>query len=347
MRIKIANRFIGKNEPVFIIAEAGVNHNGDINLAKKLVDAAKKTGVDAIKFQTFKSEDVVTKFAGMASYQEKNIGKRESQQEMLKKLELTYDAFVELKEYCDKKNIIFLSTPHTEDAADFLEDLVPAYKISSPDSANPPFLKKVAKKGKPIILSTGMSTMEEVKEALEIIYKEGNKQVILLHCTSNYPCPLEEVNLRAMQTMQKEFDCLIGYSDHTMSITVPIVAVSLGAVLIEKHFTLDKKLPGPDHKASLELDELKRMVEEIRKIDTILGSSEKIPTESEKEIMKVIRKSIVAKRDINVGDIIEREMVIIKRPGIGIEPKFMNTVLGKKAKKTIKKDEIIDWNKLM
>jgi len=345
--IKIGDRLIGINQPVFIIAEAGVNHNGDIKLARKLVDVAKDAGADAIKFITYKSEDVVTKSAEMASYQEKNIGKRETQQEMLKKLELDYEAFVELKNYCDKKNIIFLSTPHTEDAAEFLEDLVPAYKISSPDLINLPFLKSVAKKGKPIILSTGMSTMQEIKEALETIHKEGNKQVILLHCTSNYPCALEEVNLRAMQNMKKEFDCLIGYSDHTMGTIVPIAAVSLGAVIIEKHFTLDKSLPGPDHEASLEPEALKKMVEKIRKVEMMLGSFEKVPTESEKEIMKLIRKSIVAKRDIKNGETIEKEMLVIKRPGTGIEPKFIDETLGKKAKKAIGKDEIIKWDDII
>jgi len=345
--IKIGDRLIGINQPVFIIAEAGVNHNGDIKLARKLVDVAKDAGADAIKFITYKSEDVVTKSAEMASYQEKNIGKRETQQEMLKKLELDYEAFVELKNYCDKKNIIFLSTPHTEDAAEFLEDLVPAYKISSPDLINLPFLKSVAKKGKPIILSTGMSIMQEIKEALETIHKEGNKQVILLHCTSNYPCALEEVNLRAMQNMKKEFDCLIGYSDHTMGTIVPIAAVSLGAVIIEKHFTLDKSLPGPDHEASLEPEALKKMVEKIRKVEMMLGSFEKVPTESEKEIMKLIRKSIVAKRDIKNGETIEKEMLVIKRPGTGIEPKFIDETLGKKAKKAIGKDEIIKWDDII
>ena len=346
-KIKIADRIVGAGEPCFIIAEAGVNHNGDIGLAKKLIDAAKTAGVDAVKFQTFRTEDIVSKTTSVATYQEKNIGTSESQQEMLKKLELSYDDFVELKKYCDEKGIIFLSTPHTEDAIDFLENLIPAYKTGSGDLINLPFLKKVAKKGKPIILSTGMSTMQEVEEALEAIYEEGNNQVIVLHCTTDYPCPFEDANLRVMQAMKEKFNCLVGYSDHTLGVTVPIIAVSLGAAVIEKHFTTDKNLYGPDHKASLEPNELKKMVEEIRKTETALGSSDKTPTGPEKEIMKVIRKSIVAKRDIKAGDIIEREMLTIKRPGTGIEPKFIGRVLGKKTKKPIKKDEIIGWDKLI
>ncbi|MBS3121391.1 N-acetylneuraminate synthase [Candidatus Woesearchaeota archaeon] len=339
--IKIGDKLIGKDQPCFIIAEAGVNHNGNIEIAKRLIDAAIEAKADAVKFQTFKSENLVTQKADMASYQEKNIGKIETQFEMLKKLEMKYSDFERLKKYCDDKGIIFLSTPHTEDASEALVDLVPAFKLGSGDLNNLPFLKKIAKYEKPIILPTGMSTMNEVKEALKTIYKEGNKQVIALHCTTNYPCPYEEVNLKAMQAMQNELDCLVGYSDHTLGIIVPVMAVTSGAVLIEKHFTLDKNMEGPDHKASLNAKELKEMVQQIRIAEKSFGSNVKEPTKSELSIMKVVRKSIVAKIDIKKGSVITEYMLIIKRPGTGIEPKYINTIVGKTAKKDITKDKLI------
>lgn len=330
----------------FIIAEAGVNHNGDIRLAKKLVDKAKTSGVDAIKFQTFKTENLVVKKAEMASYQKKNIGKKKSQLEMLKKLELTYKDFRELKKYCDKKRIIFLSTPHTEDAIDFLKPLVPIYKIGAGDLTNLPFLEKIAKKGKPIILSTGMATLNEIREAVETIKKQKNNKLILLHCTTNYPCPSEEVNLRVIQTLKKNFNLPVGYSDHTLGIIVPIMAVAMGAKVLEKHFTLDKNLLGPDHKASLEPEELKEMVEAIRKTEIALGTGVKKSNKSEEKIKKIIRKSIIAKIDIPKRTKITKNMLIIKRPGIGIEPKYLNKVIGKRAKKNIKKDSLIKFQDL-
>lgn len=345
-KIRIANKMVGDSPPCFIIAEVGVNHNGKLSLAKKLVDVAVDAKADAVKFQTFKAEDVVTKNAPMAKYQEKNIGKKESQQEMLKKLELKNKDFIELKDYCDEKKIIFLSTPHSEDAIDFLDPLVPAHKIGSGDLTNFPLLEKVAKKGKPVILGTGMSTLDEVKAALDVIYEQGNKTVIALHCTTNYPCPLEEVNLRAMLTMMEKLDCLVGYSDHTPGITVPIMAAALGAAVIEKHFTLDQSLPGPDHKSSLTPGELREMVKKIREVETILGEKEKKPTKSEMGIRKVARKSIIAMKDIHKGTKITKDMIIIKRPGTGIEPKFLNSVVGKKAEESIKKNEMISWENL-
>lgn len=342
--MKIKNYEIGEKNPCFIIAEAGVNHSGDISLAKKLVDVAVDAGSDAVKFQTFKSEGVVTKQAGTADYARKNIGKNIKQIDLIKKYELKYNDFKILKGYCDKKNIIFLSTPHSFDAIDFLEHLVPAYKFGSGDLTNIPTLKYAAKKGKPMILGTGMSTLDEIKTAIKAIKREGNNNIIALHCTTNYPCSFEEVNLNAMLTMKEKLDCLVGYSDHTLGITVPMIAVALGAVLIEKHFTIDRKLPGPDHKASLEPNELKEMIEEIRNIEKIFGSFEKKPTKSEEEIMKIVRKSLVAKKDIEKGSIIKKEMIDIKRPGSGIKPSEINQILGKKAKKRILKDEIIQKN---
>lgn len=342
----INNKLIGEGKPIFIIAEAGVNHNGKLELAKKLVDAAKNSEADAVKFQTFKAEGVVTENATRASYQIRNLGGTETQQGMLKKYELRYDDFIELKKYCDKKKIIFLSTPHSEDAIDFLEPLVPAYKIGSGDLTNFPFLEIVAKKGKPILLGTGMSTLKEVRDALNFIYKQGNEKVIVLHCTTQYPCPLEEVNLRAMLTMKEKLNCLVGYSDHTLGITVPIMAASLGAVVIEKHFTLDKSLPGPDHRASLEPEEFEGMVRKIREVGIALGKKEKKPTNSEKKIMELVRKSIVAKRNIKKWMKIKEDMLTIKRPGTGIEPKFLKKVIGKIAKENIRKDELIDFKKI-
>jgi N-acetylneuraminate synthase/N,N'-diacetyllegionaminate synthase len=367
MKIKIGDKIIGKNEPVFIIAEAGVNHNGNFDLAKKLIDIAKNSNADAVKFQTFKAEELITINTEMVKYQRKNVATKEKQQQMLKKLELDYDDFKELKKYCDRKNIIFLSTPHTEDAIDFLEPLIPAYKIGSGDLTNIPFLKKVAVKGKPIILSTGMATMEEVEDSLKVLYTEGNKQVVILHCTTNYPCPLEEVNLRAMQSMQKELNCLVGYSDHTIGILTSIAAIAMGARIIEKHFTLDKNLPGPDHKASLEPAELKKMIHDIRNVENrfkkgekienilktipniekILGDPNKKPTKSEEKIKKLIRKSIVANVDIPKGTIITKNMLSIKRPGTGIAPKYIDDIIGREVKKNIKQDELISFRQLI
>ena len=368
MRINISNKFIGEEESCFIIAEVGVNHNGSTELAKKLIDAAKDAGADAVKFQTFKAEEVVSKDVPMAKYQKENINKNGLQLEMIKKLELNYKDFIELKEYCDNRDIIFLSTPHCESSVDFLEPLVPAYKVGSGDLTNLPFLEKIAKKCKPIILSTGMGTIKEIREAIKIIRinSKDKLKLILLHCTTNYPCSLEEVNLRAMQTMREEFNCLVGYSDHTLSINVPIIAVILGACIIEKHFTLNKNLPGPDHKASLELKEFKEMVkkiknieirlkdgeslvkilEEIPYVEKILGKDIKKPTTEEEKIKPLVRKSIIAKVDIPKNTIITSNMLIIKRPGTGIKPKHLNKVIGKKAKYNIKKDEIITWDKI-
>ena len=338
--IKIGNKIIGHNQPCFVIAEAGINHNGNLQLAKKLIDMAVKAGADAVKFQTFKAENLATKAANMTDYQIKNIGKEKSQLDMLKNLEIAYGNFRVLKDYCDKKDIIFLSTPHSFDAIDFLENLVPAYKFGSGDIANIPALKHAAERGKPIILGTGMSTLDEVKDAVNAIKSKGNEQIVVLHCTTNYPCPFREVNLRSMITMQKELDCIVGYSDHTLGILVPIVATALGATVIEKHFTIDKSLPGPDHKASLEPDELKKMIVEIKKTEKVLGRLDKRPTESEKEIMKFVRKSIIAKKGIEKGSVINEDKIIIKRPGTGLKPSDLDKIIGKKANRRILKDEV-------
>ena len=339
--ISIGKKIIGEQRPCFVIAEAGVNHNGEMALAKQLIDAATKAGADAVKFQTFKTEGVVTKHVKIAAYAQKNLGKAVSQQEMVKKLELSYDDFRALKKYCDSKRIIFLSTPHSFDAIDFLEPLVPAYKFGSGDLTNLPALSYAAKKRKPMLLGTGMATLAEVRTAVRTIRNAGNNKIVAMHCTTNYPCPVHEVNLNAMLTMRHSLNCLVGYSDHTLGIQVPVMAVTLGAVVIEKHFTMDTTLPGPDHKASLEPEELTEMITAIRDVRTILGSYEKKPTASEKRIMGLVRKSIVANQDIKKGTILQEKMLIIKRPGTGLAPEKLGSILGKRTKRSIKKDDVI------
>lgn len=330
----------------FIIAEAGVNHNGSLDLAKKLVDVAKNAGADAVKFQTFTARNLVTQKAGTADYQKKNVGKNGTQFEMLEKLEMSQGDFKELKKYCDKEKIIFLSTPHTEDSVDLLNPLVSLYKISSADITNMPLLEKIAKSKKTIILSTGMADIKEIREAVDVIKNKGNKKIILLHCTTSYPCPENKVNLNAMLTLKEEFGLPVGYSDHTLSIIVPVMAVTLGAEVIEKHFTLDKKFPGPDHKASLEPSELKEMIFKIRKVKDILGDGIKKPTSEEQKIKKIARKSIVARVSIEKGSIIKKEMLTIKRPGTGMSPTYFNKIIGMQAKDDLKEDTLIKFTDL-
>ncbi|MBU2578326.1 N-acetylneuraminate synthase [Patescibacteria group bacterium] len=326
---------------VFIIAEAGVNHSGNIKTAQKLIDAAVEAGADAIKFQTFTAEDLVIKSAKTAEYQKRNTDGCRYQLSMLKKLELSPEDFIRLKKYCDRKNILFLSTPHTERAFNFLDPLVPVHKISSGDLINIPFLKMVAKTYKPILLSTGMATLAEVKSAVDTIIAAGNKKIVILHCTSNYPCPPEEVNLKAMETLRKVFGLSVGYSDHTIGIYVPVMAVAMGATVIEKHFTLDKKLKGPDHKASLDPKEFKEMVRIIRCAEKAFGTGIKKPTIGEKKIKNIVRKSIVANINIPKGTIITRDMLTFKRPGYGLAPSLISNVIGKRTKRLIKKDSFV------
>jgi N-acetylneuraminate synthase/N,N'-diacetyllegionaminate synthase len=342
--IKIDGKTVGKEYPCFIIAEAGVNHNGSLELAKKLIDVAKAAGADAVKFQTFKAENVVIKDAEKAEYQKETTGIGESQYDMIKKLELTEEDFMELTDYAKEKKILFLSSPFDKESVGLLEEItVPAFKVASGEITNFPLLRYIAKKGKPIILSTGMATLGEVEEALNVIRSEGVEDVILLHCVSNYPARIEDVNLRVMETLTQAFKLPVGFSDHTLGITVPIAAVASGACVIEKHFTLDRNLPGPDHKASLEPNELREMVKSIRDVEKALGDGIKQPTTREEEIKKIARRSIVAKMDISEGAIITEEMLDVKRPGMGIEPKYVDMVVGRKAKENIKRDEIITW----
>ena len=333
---------------IFIIAEAGVNHNGNINLAYKMVDEAKKAGVDCIKFQTFKTEKIITKDAKKAEYQEKNTENKEMQYEMLKKLELTYDEFKKLKKYCEEKEIMFLSTPDEEESLNFLIDELnmEIIKIGSGEISNYIYLEKIAQKNKPIILSTGMSTLGEVEKALEIIKKYNNQKITLLHCTTNYPCPIEEVNLSAMLTLKEAFKLDVGYSDHTLGIEIPIAATALGATVIEKHFTLDKNLDGPDHKASLDSLELTKMVEAIRNIEKALGNGIKQPNASENKIKEVVRRKIIIFKNLKKGHILKEEDLIFKRSNNGIEAEFYKIIIGKKIKRDLKEETIISWDDL-
>ncbi len=343
--IKIGNKFIGNENSVFIIAEAGVNHNGDINIAKMLVDKAVFAGVDAIKFQTFKTEKLVTGYANMAEYQKNNIGKVDSQFNMLKKLELSYESFIELQEYCKVKGIMFLSTPFDFESADFLSSIdMEAFKISSGDLTNIPLLQHIARFNKPIILSSGMATLSEIEEALNAIYSLENKEVAVLHCTSNYPASIQSVNLNAINTIKNAFKVVSGYSDHTEGITIPIAAVAMGANVVEKHFTLDKAMEGPDHKASLNPIELKEMVRAIRNVEEALGTGIKRYNSSEIDTIKAARKSIVAARDIKAGECIDLIDLDYKRPGTGLSPKFYTDIIGRKINRNVKMDEQITLN---
>jgi len=339
--------YFDKFQKVFVIAEAGVNHNGDVKKAFEMIEAAVNSGVDAIKFQTFKAEKLVSGIADMASYQKENIGRDISQLQMIRKLELSFDDFVELKAYCDRQGIMFLSTPFDEVSADFLTEMVPMFKIGSGEITNIPFLKRIAQKKKPIILSTGMSSLSEIETALSAMYCEGASDISLLHCTTNYPCPFNEVNLRAMLTIGEAFKLPIGYSDHTLGIEIPVAAVAMGAKIIEKHFTLDRQLPGPDHKASLEPEELTAMVKSIRNVEAALGDGIKRPNPSELETMIAARKSLVASKDLEKDQLLRPEDVCIKRPGNGLQPSLMSIVVGKKLRKCVKKDELFTWEHFM
>ena len=329
----------------FIIAEAGVNHNGNIELAYKLIDAAKKAGVDCIKFQTFKTEKVISKNTEMATYQKENLKNGETQYEMVKKLELSYQNFRDLKDYCQKIEIQFLSTPDEEESLDFLVDELKmnTIKIGSGELTNYPYLKKIALKNRNIIISTGMSNLAEIEKALECIRKYNDKEITVLHCTTNYPCPMKEVNLLAMNTVKEAFKVKVGYSDHTLGIEVPIAAVALGAEVIEKHFTLDKNMEGPDHKASLNPEELKLMVDGIRNVEKALGDGVKKPNKSEELIKKVVRRRVIIAKDLEKGHILTEEDLEYKRSNNGIDVDFYESVLGKKLVYSKSKEDILEW----
>lgn len=330
-------------EHVCIIAEAGVNHNGSFNLAKKMVEAAKEAGVDYVKFQTFNPKKLVSKFAEKAAYQKETTGADESQLEMLQKLTLTNDNFIELKKYCDSIGIGFISTPFDLDSIRFLETFnMDFWKVPSGEVTNLPYLEAIAKTGRKVVMSTGMCNIEEIKAAIDVLEKNGTKEVEILHCNTQYPTPFEDVNLSAMLTIKKEVGKTVGYSDHTLGIEVPIAAVAMGAKVIEKHFTLDKNMEGPDHRASLNPVELKQMVSAIRNIEKSIGSGDKVASFSESANKSVARKSIVASRDIKRGEILSENNMTTKRPGSGISPMKWYEVLGNTAKRDFKEDELIE-----
>jgi N,N'-diacetyllegionaminate synthase len=335
-----------KRDKILIIAEAGVNHNGSLRRAKEMIDAAKKAGADAVKFQSFKAENIVTKQTLKAEYQKDHSGSSLYQFDMLKKLEFSGDEHKKLKTYCDKKEIIFMSSPFDLDSVDMLSDLgLDIFKIPSGEITNLPYLRKIGGLGKEIILSTGMSSMEEVAEAVNILVGSGTllENITLLHCNTEYPSSYEDVNLKAMQTIKDTIHTSAGYSDHTSGIEVPVAAAALGAEVIEKHFTLDRNMEGPDHKASLEPDMFEHMVNCIRNVEkAIQGSGDKIPSFSELKNREVVRKSLVAAKDIKKGEVFTDSNIAAKRPGTGISPMEWDRVVGSKGKRAFKKDELIE-----
>ena len=330
---------------VIIIAEAGVNHNGDFEMAKQLVLAAKEAGADYVKFQTGAPERVISRFAEMANYQKNNTGTSESQLEMVRKIALNDNDFAPLKSYCDEIGIKFMSTPFDLVSIDVLRPLkMDFWKIPSGEITNFPYLRKIAQLGEPVIMSTGMSEIDEIENTIEVLCSNGltKNQITLLHCNTEYPTPMQDVNLKAMEQMRERFGVKVGYSDHTQGIEVPIAAVAMGADVIEKHFTLDRTLPGPDHKASLEPNELKAMVDAIRNIEQALGDGQKHVSESERKNITIARKSIVASKDIKQGEMLTEENLSVKRPGNGITPMRWDEVVGTYAKRDFKEDELIE-----
>ena len=334
---------------VLIIAEAGVNHNGNYDLALQLIDAAKEAGADIVKFQTFVPELLMSKKAQKADYQKATTGEGESQLDMIKKLSLGYNEFRSLKDYCEKKGIEFLSTAFDMPSIDFLEELgIRLHKIPSGEITNLPYLKKTGSLKKKVIISTGMATMQEIAEALAVLTKAGTpiSDITVLHCNTEYPTPFEDVNLLAMKTIGDTFQVKIGYSDHTKGIEVPIAAVALGAIVIEKHFTLDRNMEGPDHKASLEPSELKLMVQSIRNIEKAIGQNTKEPSASEIKNIAIARKSIHLSKNVKAGHLLTEADLIMKRPGDGISPMKINDVIGKKTKSDLDEDTKLSWTLL-
>jgi len=343
--ISVENRKIGWDHPCFVIAEAGVNHNGNLHLAKKLINAAASAGADAVKFQTFSADKIILRGAPKADYQNRNTTENETQFQMLKKLELTEAQFKVLSDHSRRKKILFLSTPFDSESVEILENLkIPAYKISSGELTNFPLLRIIASKKKPVIVSTGMATLDEVAETVSYLKKKRVKDLAILHCTSDYPASIDDVNLRVIDTLYRSFNLPVGYSDHTIGIFVPLLAVARGACIIEKHITLDKNLPGPDHQASLDPEELKDMVLKIRMVERALGSGEKKPTKSEETMRKIARKSLVAAKKIGKGTTITADMIECKRPGSGISPRHLPEIISTIAKRTIPEDTLITWD---
>lgn len=344
---EIGERRIGVSALVFIVAEAGVNHNGDPALARRLVDAAAECGADAVKFQTFTVDALLTREAPKAGYQIETTGAEEGQREMLARLELGADRLAELRDRAAKHGLIFFSAPFDEASADALEALdVALYKVPSGEITNLPLLRHVAAKGRPVILSTGMATLEEVEQAVAAIRAAGDPPLALLHCLSAYPAPVEEVNLRAMDSLASRFGCPVGFSDHTLGIDVAVAAAARGAAIIEKHLTLDKTLPGPDHRASLDVAEFSAMVRAIRSVESALGDGIKRPMPSEADTRRVARKSLVAARALKAGERVAAGDLASKRPGTGISPAELSRVLGLRLTRDVAADEVIPWEAL-
>ncbi len=346
-RIKIGHCEIGSDRPTFVIAEAGVNHNGDLDLARQLIRSAKQTGANCVKFQTFKADRVVTANAPKARYQLHTTDPQESQRRMLETLELSAESYGELIQLCRDEQIIFMSTPYNPEDVDFLMKFdVPAFKLASIHVAEPYFLQYVARTGKPMILSTGMATLAEVDTAVQAIRSTGHEEFILLQCTTNYPSKLEDTHLRAMQTLANSFETLVGYSDHTQTNTACIAAIALGACVIEKHFTLDQSLPGPDQSTSLEPAAFTQLVQQIREAELVLGNRQKQPSSIEQINAVGMRRSLVASRAISAGEAIAPDMITCKRPATGLKPAWFSDIVGRVALRDIAPDELLCWEML-
>jgi N,N'-diacetyllegionaminate synthase len=345
--IKIGERRIGAGEPCFVIAEAGVNHNGSLDLARRLVDAAVHAGADAVKFQTFRADKLISPAAPKAAYQVETTGTGESQLEMVRKLELPPQAFRELKSCCAQRGILFLSTPFDEESADLLDELgMAAFKVPSGEITNLPLLEHLARKRKPLIVSTGMCDLEEVRTAVECLRRAGARELALLHCVSSYPASAASINLRAMETLRETFAVPVGFSDHALGVDIPLAAVALGACIVEKHLTLDCQLPGPDHRASLEPGDFTAMVEGIRAVEAALGDGIKRPAPEERNTAEVARRSLVAACGIPAGTVLRAEHIAILRPGTGLPPAARPQVIGKRAARDIPAGALLTWEML-
>lgn len=340
--VTIAGRTIGPGAPCFVIAEAGVNHNGSLEMAKQLIDAAHAAGADAVKFQTFRSEKVVSPAAAKAKYQVETTGESGAQLEMIRRLELPAEAFRELAAYCRERGILFLSTPFDPESADLLDGVgVPAFKVASGEITNWPFLEHIARKGKPMIVSTGMSEMDEVKSALDVVRRAGNPQLVLLHCVSCYPTEPKSVNLRAIETMAEQFQVPVGFSDHTLGVEVALAAVALGACVLEKHLTLDRNLPGPDHHASLEPDDFRALVRGIRQVESALGDGRKRRMPEEEDTARAARRSLVAACALPAGTLLAENHIAILRPGTGLAPAQRAQLIGRRALRDIESGTVL------
>ena len=340
--VRFGDRRVGPGEPCFVIAEAGVNHNGDRELAARLVEAAAAAGADAVKFQTFRAEGVATPSAPKAGYQLETTSRDETQLEMLRRLELDREAHLALKSLAEERGLVFLSTPFDSASVDVLDRLgVVAFKVASPDLTNVPLLEEIGKRGRPVLLSTGLADLEEVERALTVLHAAGAEHIVVLHCVSEYPAAAEDANLRAMATMGARLGCPIGYSDHTEGSEVALAAVALGACVLEKHFTLDRTLPGPDHRASLEPDELAAFVTAVRRVESSLGTGIKEPTEVERRNALAVRRSLAAAEDLSAGTVLTREMLTALRPGTGISPARIEAVIGRRLRRNVAHSELL------